>query len=87
MLYYVEAGVAGAWADPNNIQSTVVDAEPGTPFEAQAMDINLDGEEKTAKKNISLACLWRLLKTKSNIPSNFFIDVVAALYLTYYDSA
>ena len=44
MLYYVEAGVPGAWADPGNIQSVVVDEAPGTPFEARAVDLNLDGE-------------------------------------------
>ena len=44
MLYYVEAGVPGAWADPGNIQSVVVDESPGTPFEARAVDLNLDGE-------------------------------------------
>ncbi len=44
MLYYVESGVPGAWADPDNILSTVVDPEPGQPFEAQAVDVNRDGE-------------------------------------------
>ena len=33
MLYYVE-DVPGAWADPANIQSTIIDENPGTPFEA-----------------------------------------------------
>ena len=44
MLYYVPADTPGAWADPANIQSTVIDDAPGTPFEARAFDLNLDGK-------------------------------------------
>ncbi len=43
MLYYVPAGVPGAWADPSNIMSTVIDDALGQPFEASAVDINNDG--------------------------------------------
>jgi len=42
MLYYVP-NVPGAWANPANIQSIVVDAAPGQPFEARFDDINNDG--------------------------------------------
>jgi len=45
MLYYVEnlAG-SGGWGNPHNIQSVVVDAAPGQPFEAKFGDINNDGK-------------------------------------------
>lgn len=43
MLYYVE-DTPGAWADPANIQSVVVDDAPGQPFECHAVDLNLDGK-------------------------------------------
>ena len=43
MLYYVE-NLPGAWADPANIQSAVVDAAPGQPFEARFDDVNNDGK-------------------------------------------
>jgi len=42
MLYYVE-NIPGAWADPENIKSVVVDAAPGQPFEAHFADLNNDG--------------------------------------------
>ena len=44
MIYYVPAGVPGAWADPANIQSNVVDPGSGTPFHAWAYDLNMDGK-------------------------------------------
>eukprot|EP00095_Tigriopus_kingsejongensis_P007119 maker-scaffold303_size215788-snap-gene-1.16 protein:Tk07119 transcript:maker-scaffold303_size215788-snap-gene-1.16-mRNA-1 annotation:"hypothetical protein DAPPUDRAFT_229131" len=43
MLYYVE-DVPGAWSDPANIQSVVVDEKPGVPFEAHFFDLNNDGK-------------------------------------------
>lgn len=43
MLYYVQ-DEPGAWSNPDNIGSVVIDAECGTPFEANAYDINADGE-------------------------------------------
>ena len=43
MIYFVPAGVPGAWADPANIQSNVVDTGSGTPFLAWAYDLNMDG--------------------------------------------
>lgn len=42
-MYYVE-DEPGAWSNSNNIQSVVIDDECGTPFEANAYDINSDGE-------------------------------------------
>merc|ERR1711892_64411 len=42
MLYYVPNEV-GAWANPANIQSIVVDDAPGQPFEARFADLNNDG--------------------------------------------
>jgi len=42
MLYYV-INEPGAWAEPSNIQSMVVDAAPGQPFEAHFADLNNDG--------------------------------------------
>ena len=46
MLYYVK-DVPGAWADPANIQSVVIDDKPGQPFEAHAVDLNLDGKSNS----------------------------------------
>ena len=43
MLYYVW-DKPGAWSDPANIQSVVVDPYCGVPFEANAYDINADGK-------------------------------------------
>ena len=43
MLYYVE-NTPGAWSDPSNIRSVVVDAAPGQPFEARFGDANNDGK-------------------------------------------
>ncbi len=43
MLYYVEKAT-GAWANPVNIRSTIVDPAVGTPFEAKFYDLNLDGK-------------------------------------------
>ena len=42
MLYYVE-NVPGAWSNPANIKSVVIDDEVGQIFEAVALDVNLDG--------------------------------------------
>merc|ERR1712215_134748 len=42
MLYYV-VNEPGAWANPLNIKSMVVDAAPGQPFEAHFADLNNDG--------------------------------------------
>ena len=42
MLYYVE-DAPGAWADPENIRSVVVDDTQGIPFECHAVDLNMDG--------------------------------------------
>jgi len=42
MLYYVE-NTPGAWANPANIQSLVIDDNPGQPFEARFDDLNNDG--------------------------------------------
>merc|ERR1712156_1321438 len=42
MLYYVE-NTPGAWSVPSNINSVVVDAAPGQPFEARFGDANNDG--------------------------------------------
>ena len=47
MLYYVPAGLPGAWMDAANIESTVIDDAPGQPFESQAVDLNLDGKHCT----------------------------------------
>jgi len=41
-LYYVE-NTPGAWAQPQNIKTVVVDAEPGQPFECHMVDLNNDG--------------------------------------------
>ncbi len=43
MIYYVE-DLPGAWSRPENIKSVVIDEQCGTPFEANAYDINADGE-------------------------------------------
>ena len=42
MLYYVW-DKPGAWSDPANIQSVVIEPDCGTIFEANAYDINADG--------------------------------------------
>ena len=42
MMYYVW-DKPGAWSDPANIQSVVIDPDCGVPFEANAYDINADG--------------------------------------------
>ena len=44
MLYYVW-DKPGAWSDPANIQSVVIEPDCGTIFEANAYDINADGKE------------------------------------------
>merc|ERR550534_2831897 len=43
MLYYVW-DKPGAWSDPANIQSVVIEPDCGTIFEANAYDINADGK-------------------------------------------
>ncbi|TRY79643.1 hypothetical protein TCAL_12605 [Tigriopus californicus] len=43
MLYYVE-DAPGAWSDPANIQSVIIDEKPGVPFEAHFYDLNNDGK-------------------------------------------
>ena len=42
VIYYVE-NTPGAWAQPRNIKSIVVDEAPGQPFEAHWADLNNDG--------------------------------------------
>ena len=42
MLYYVW-DKPGAWSNPANIQSVVIEPDCGTIFEANAYDINADG--------------------------------------------
>lgn len=59
-MYYVE-DEPGAWSNSNNIQSVVIDDECGTPFEANAYDINSDG-----KLEILASCI-------SNGVGNFFM--------------
>jgi len=43
MLYFVE-NQPGAWAQPENIRSVVVDGAPGQPFECHMVDLNNDGK-------------------------------------------
>ena len=43
MLYYVE-DVPGAWTDPQNIRTVLVDDECGAAFEANGYDLNTDGD-------------------------------------------
>lgn len=43
MLYFVE-NTPGAWANPANIKSVVVDDAPGQPFECHMADLNADGK-------------------------------------------
>jgi hypothetical protein len=47
VIYFVE-DVPGAWADPANIRSNVVDDTQGVPFEASFVDLNLDGRKERA---------------------------------------
>ena len=49
MLYYVEDN-PGAWSEPSNIRSVVIDAECGTPFEGNAYDLNADGKSSRQLK-------------------------------------
>jgi hypothetical protein len=42
MLYYVQ-DIPGAWMNPDNIMSVVIDDTPGVIFEANAVDVNTDG--------------------------------------------
>lgn len=57
MLYYVE-DVPGAWADPANIKSVIIDEKPGVPFEAHFYDLNNDGKNQRLH---SFQCILRLV--------------------------
>ena len=50
VIYFVE-DVPGAWMDPANIQTNVIDDDPGVPFQAAFMDINLDGKNWKVARN------------------------------------
>ena len=44
MLYYVEKK-PGAWANPDNVMSTIIDETQGAIFEVSWADLNMDGED------------------------------------------
>ena len=88
MLYYVE-DTPGAWSNPSNIQSVLIDDQCGQPFEANGYDLNTDGNtsdyalQNVETSNVFLSCS-HCLKITPNVSFEFGnFGIFSALDLSY----